>query len=1047
MNMYSKLLIFLLFVPSLLLAENTQAQSALTLNVKNKSLQETIRIIEGASGYSFVFNPEMVDNFAKTVSLTANNSSIHEVMAQLSAQTGIAHRIQDNAVVLEKPATAQQSRGKGAIAGTVVDEKGDPVTGAIAIVLGLPGIGTATDADGKYLLPDVPAKTVSVQISLMTYETLVVEGVTVAAGKTTPLNVALKESTQQLGEVVVTANYRQASAAGLYAVQKLSASMTDGLSADLIKRTSDNNVGQVLKRVAGVTVQDNKFVTVRGMSERYNNVQLNGSSLPSTEPNRRNFSFDIIPSTLIENVVVNKTFTPDLPGEFTGGLVQVRTLSVPDEKFFNISLGTGANTISTGEEFQSNRRFKTDYFLGEVDRRAWYAGRTAEEFEQSKTTAAQNNHYGIYKFTAAPLQNYSLSFGLPFKIHERHKLGLVAAATYRHEETRDDIKEIHTFGRDTLRTGLSDQFNKNYKFVTAVGAIANLGWETANHAVTWRNLFNNRFTHTILNRMVWEYYDNNNEQELYSSPLQARLLQTQLDGEHSFFKRRLKLTWNADYNQTSRINPDDRFTMGLAQAGPADDDTYLINWYHALGPSRPYISSGFIMHSRLDETKKNTGANAEYTFRLLNREQKLKAGFHHSKRDADYAQAYLHAFVDFTRPTPDGTSLHYLFDPANFDSGLLYYKFSGFSDRQADYYEGEQTIDAFYLMGEITPLKPLRIIGGIRLEDAVTKTMTVMQGYDSDYKLHINNSLITRSEKEWLPSVTAIYSITPSLNFRAAYSESLARPDFRELAYVEYYNVNDRLEMRVLKPLETSSTRNCDLRLEWYPALGEVVSVSAFYKDFHKPVEKVIRVKADMQNFELFTVNLDRAVIRGLELNFRKSFGFVAPPLKDLWLSGNFALIEGNVESEETFGGMEKKSRNRPLQGLAPYNANAALAYEGARFGASVNYTRVGRTLVYCGVEEYSDQYENPRNVLDLQLSARFLKQRLEVKLNASDVLAEDIIIYQNMSFNDIGGVPPETGGLGYDNTGLGMDYNRGDYVMSRIGRGINLSATVTYKF
>jgi hypothetical protein len=215
--------------------------------------------------------------------------------------------------------------------------------------------------------------------------------------------------------------------------------MTDGISSDLIKRTSDNNIAQVLKRVAGVTVSDGKFVTIREMSERYNNVQLNGSSLPSTEPNRRNFSFDIIPSNLIENVTVNKTFTPDLPGEFTGGLMLVKTLSLPEEKFLSLSLGSGVNTISTGNEFQTNQRFKSDYFFGETDSRTWFLGREAEQVTQSVTNAGKMNHYDIYKYTTAPLQNYALSFGLPVKINEWHKIGSVAAATYRHEEPIDDM--------------------------------------------------------------------------------------------------------------------------------------------------------------------------------------------------------------------------------------------------------------------------------------------------------------------------------------------------------------------------------------------------------------------------------------------------------------------------------------------------------------------------------------------------------------------------------------------------------------------------------
>ena len=952
----------------------------------------------------------------------------------------------------------QQPRAKGILTGTVLDEKGEPITGATVFIFKPAGTsrGTVTDIDGKYTLTDVPAGTASVQFSFLSYETLQVTDVEIASGKTTPLDVSLKEATRQLGEVIVTAKYNQASAIGLYAAQKLSVSMTDGISSDLIRRTADNNIGQVLKRVAGVTVQDGKYVTVRGMSERYNNVQLNGSSLPSTEPNRRNFSFDIIPASLIENVTVNKTFTPDLPGEFTGGLVQVKTLSIPDKKFLGISLGTGGNTTGTGKEFQTNRRFKTDYFLGETDRRTWYAGHTVDPV-YSATNAGQMNHYGIYKYNTAPLQNYSLSFGLPVKINEQHKIGLIAAATYRHEETREDIKEVNTFSRDSLRKGMSDHFNKNYKFVTATGAVANIGWETHNHAITWRNLFNNRFTHSTLNRIMHDYYDNGIIiHEIYASPLQSRLTQTQIDGEHFLFSRSLKLTWSADYNQTARISPDDRFAQawvhGNHESVPSPYDTYLFNWMYSMGTSSPFISTQFVMHNRLDETKKNAAAAAEYSFRFLNREQKLKAGVHHSERRANYDQMYLHAFIDnaIRQQYPaDVTGLHRLYDPANFDSGLLYYKAGGFG--HADYYEGEQTIDALYLMGEITPLKPLRIIGGIRLEDAETKTLTRVKGWrkvDGKDQFFSEDDIVTRPEQEWLPSVTAIFAITSGLNFRAAYSESLARPDFRELVHVEYFNVNDRVQVKNLKPLETSSSRNIDLRLEWYSSLGEVVSFSAFYKDFDKPVEKVMRITADAQTFELLTLNLDRAVMRGLELNFRKSFGFITPPLKNFWLSGNFTLMEGNINAVNEVYVI--KARKRPLQGLAPYNANASLAYEGNRFGIAANYTRVGRTLLYGGYYECTDQYENPRNVLDLQLSARFFKQRLEVKLNASDVLNEDIIVYRNTGDTNIGGTEVPAGyqtGHKYDNTSVGMDYNEGDYVMNRIGKGINLSIAVTYKF
>jgi TonB-dependent receptor len=1016
-----------------------------------ESLQNRLERIIKEGGISVSYTAEAVQS-VQAPALKPQNSQPEEWLRESLRNTGLTCAVVGDrmyAVIRQaKTATATTTvptqQGKGVIAGTVFDEDGEPVIGATVVVLGqLPSIGTATDAEGKFNLNKVPAKTVTVQFSLMSYQTLVVEDVKVAAGKTTPLNITLKESAQQLGEVVVTAKYNQASAAGMYAIQKLNASMTDGISSDLIKKTGDNNIAQVLKRVAGVTVNDGKFVTIRGISEKYNNVQLNGSSLPSTEPNRRNFSFDIVPSNLIENVTINKTFTPDLPGEFIGGLVQIKTLSIPDEKSVSLSVGSGLNTIATGNEFQTNQRFKSDYFSGETNSRTWFLGREDEGSKQSIINAGNMNHYSFYSYTAAPLQNYALSLGLPLQINEQHKAGIVAAATYRHEESLEDIKEINTFKRDTMVENMGWHFNKSYKFVTSVGAITNLGWETRNHAVTWRNLFNNRFTHTTLNRIMFSSYTFQQPQlELYTSPLQARLLQTQLDGEHSFFRRRLKLTWNADYNKTSRTTPDDRYAvanMFSSTTFPSPDDSYIFLWGPSFGPSNPFLSTQFIMHSRLDEIKKNAGANAEYSFLLLDNEQKLKAGALHSSRDANYEQAYLKAFKQIHSGL-DVTSLKGLFDPANFESGDLYYKTSGYDNRLVDYYYGDQTINAYYLMGEITPVAPLKIVGGVRIEDAETIVETVADSFDEKGALRIYNDTITRSEKKWLPSITAIYSITPALNFRAAYSENLVRADFRELTRVSYWDVQNRLEVKNSRPLEETNVKNYDLRLEWYPASGEVVSLSAFLKDFDKPVEKVVRMASDQQNFSLLTVNLDRFIMRGLELNFRKSLHFISRALDDLWIGGNFALVDGKVQAGSDIWRIEK--RKRTLQGLSPYSLNASLMYEGDRFGTSASYTRVGRVLIYGGEEEWRDWYENPRNVLDLQVYARFLKRRLEIKINASDILNEDILVYQNRGINGT-----NSGVVDVDLSASGKDYNEGDYVMSRTGKGVNLTLTATYKF
>ncbi len=319
-SMNLRCVFFLLGV--LIFSTMLQAQSMDVQYPGGESLKQRIERIIKTSHKNIVYDSKLVEAI-KVSSLKSTETDAEYLLSLSLKSTGLTFKkMEDGSYVIkideEKKTSVPQQKtsGKGSLSGTVLDEKGLPITGATVIVPGTT-IGTTTDLDGKYLLSHIPSGTTTIQISFMSYETLQVKDVKIAVGKATPLDVVLKESTQQLGEVVVTATYGQASATGLYAKQKNMATLSDGISADMIKKTSDNNVAQVLKRVSGVTIDNGKYVTVRGMSERYNNVQLNGASLPSTEPNRRNFAFDVIPSGLVDNVTINKTFTPDMPGEFT----------------------------------------------------------------------------------------------------------------------------------------------------------------------------------------------------------------------------------------------------------------------------------------------------------------------------------------------------------------------------------------------------------------------------------------------------------------------------------------------------------------------------------------------------------------------------------------------------------------------------------------------------------------------------------------------------------------------------------------------------------
>jgi len=1037
----------LLFLAGMLFSPAWLSGQEINRDFPAQPLSERVTQIAAAAQKTITFDANQISNI-QAGALEAKNSSVDQVLAGSLRLTGYSFRqLSDQSYIIYRERDDDSKTGRGSISGTVLDEKQVPVTGVTVLISGTT-TGTATDADGKYRLQSVPAGTIAVRFSFLSFETLEVKDVTINPGKATRLDVVMKESSEELNEVVVTANYKQASAEGLYAKQKAMVAMADGISADQIKKTSDNNIAQVLKRVAGVTIDNGKYVTVRGMSERYNNVQLNGTSLPSTEPNRRNFSFDVIPSALVDNVTISKTFTPDMSGEFTGGLVEVNTLAVPDEQFFNVTVGTGMNTQSTGKDFRSNKRYSGDWLFGNIDDRKWYTGRTETASGVNVVNAGKINNYGLQKYTAAPVQNYELTLGLPFHLGNNQKLGVMAALTYRNEQTVETIKEGHMITRDSL---YKESFRN--KFVTAAGAVANVGWEMPGHKITWRNLYNNRFSHTNQERYISKYYETYQFAEQYSVPLVNRLWQTQLDGEH-LVSDRLKVNWKASYNKVNRTNPDDRLITGRL-GGTATDGEEVFAWssYTLISEggtgNKENIHEGHLMYSDLEETKKNAGIDLEYTAIVAGNRQRIKAGYLGTFRKADFQQQYLKGAIPngVNIDSLTGRSPHEFFATEHFSEGIMKYVVSGMQGDAADYYTGNQDVHAAYLMGEFSFLRKLRLTTGVRVEKAKTEVTSELLNRETGA---ISDSLVTLEKTDWLPGGTLVYNITNNLNARMAYSRTIARPDFRELSLCRYYNVDDRVSVVNLGAIRQSTTDNFDLRLEWYPQAGEVLSVSAFYKKFHDPVEIITQMTSSQQSFYMYPVNLDEATAKGLEFNVRKSLGFIVPGtfLKNLYVSGNATWIKGdvtyNIDRLLEHAEIQREDRSRPLVGLSPYLMNAGLAYQGNVIGVAINYGSEGRKLVTSGDYEKYDQYEESRDILDLQLSARFMREKLEVKFNAGDLLNQDIIVYRNCGY-DIG--DESNDGAYTDLTGLGMNYNDGDWVMSRVKKGVNLSLSVSYKF
>lgn len=948
-------------------------------------------------------------------------------------------------LTLSEIATAQSL---GTIAGTVRDEKNEPLPGVTIKVE--QGGGAVTGIDGSYRI-NLNAGKYTLTFSYVSFESKEISEVVVKANDITDLSVVMREATRKtsLSEVVVKATYRQASIEGLYNKQKNNSAISDGISSEQIRRTPDNNAAQVLRRVSGITIQDNKFVTVRGMSERYNNVMLNNSMLPSTEPNRRNFSFDIIPSALIDNIIVNKTATPDMPGEFAGGVVQVQTKDIPDKNVVSFATGTGYNTLSAGQPFQSLKRSSSEFMGRPGDQRDWWWGKWSESAYKDailsqdfkKITDLDKkipNNWGLYEYGYTPMQQYQLYIGRLINLSkDKGSIGVSVAGTYRNEQAITDVAELY-------RVGDFDIQGKIYDFTTSASGLANIAYQNKGHKIAFKNLYTKRYTHStqVVNGQLLGASGINSYTDLINS---NDLYQNKLEGDHTIPGTKAKINWSLDRSELKRLQPDTRSSIRQGGAYGLGDAS------GAFGLTTGGLS---VLNAYLNEVRWSYTLNTTIPFKLFGQEQKFKAGGLYYKRNADYTFAGLkYQLTPFSTVQneiynrPD----YFIADPEFINERGLWYRPAGPSFGTApEAYTGRQDLAAVYGMLDMKLTENLRFVGGVRMEnnrmDVTTKDFTFDGG-----NLIVRDTTRSYKKTNFLPSLNLIYSLSRKSNVRVAFSQTLARPDFRERSPFLYFDFYEFVTYSGAVGLNDTRTTNIDLRYEYYPKAGEVFTASLFYKKFKNPVELVQQLSST--GAVNFYFNLESSTNYGFETDFRKTLGFISGDrgfLRNLYVSGNFTYMISEVDYNiqkllAVASGLNPDdvssngNRKRPLQGLSPYIINGAIGYQDKKMGAQMSYNRIGPRLITGGPNPFEDQYEIARDVIDLQVSGRFWRNRIEARLNVSDLLQQPFIIYQNAATS--------ADKQNLDNTEAGPkgnNYDKGrDIVRQKNYRGSNISLSI----
>lgn len=880
----------------------------------------------------------------------------------------------------------------GFISGKIIDsENGEPIIGANIIIQGT-NLGTSSDLDGNFSIKNIPEGEYVLVISYISYITQKVEKVIVQNGKVTYLNISLKPSAIELGEeVVVISEKLNNYEAALLNQRKKSNQISDGISSEQIKKLTDNTTAETLRRLPGITLIDNKYIYIRGISERYNVALLNNSPLASSEPDKKDFAFDLIPSNLIENTIVIKSFTPDELGEFSGGLVKINTIEFPQKEQLSFSYSTSfVNNVST-KSFSTYEGSSTD-FLGFDN---GYRDLPKEfpdplkykllDIQYTDTTryyysSLLNDKWGLKSSKAILDQSFGLTYANNFSVFD-NDLGFVSALTYKISENVKDIitKDIEDRENNAFFFDYKGRkYNKNIYW----GAIFNLSYKLGlKNKISLKNTFTTN-TDDEVTRMRGFKYDYQDERIITALHFtQRNLYSTQLNGSNYLpLLNGLIINWRGSYSSSFRNEPD--FRRSVYTRSILDSNSTVP--FRAYIPRDPELYAGGRYYSYSREFKRGLGIDITNDLGFL----KWKTGVFHSNSKRTFNARLLSV------TSPSGVAsqlignyeLDSVYSAENFRKRIIVMR--EYYDPSNDYTSSDNLF-AYYIMAEI-PIGLLdydiSLITGARIENYVLRLRTT-----SSLATGLKPITVDKFNSDLLPALAFIIRLNDITNLRLSFSKNINRPQFREIAPFLYYNFEDQTQVRGNPELKQASIANYDIRFEIFPKINEIISFGLFLKEIRNPIEKVFVISTGQNDRSYENASFARNF--GLEIEYRTSLEIISQSLDNFLLISNYSRIWSEIE--ETNRGTGKTFR--PMQGQSPYVINLILNYSNTELdlSASISYNRFGKRIFETANFAGDDIYEFPRNLLDLTISKR-ISSSIELKLTVKDLLAEKFEFYED---------------------------------------------------
>jgi TonB-dependent receptor len=941
-------------------------------------------------------------------------------------------------------ATAQinTSNEKYNVYGKVYDKtNAEELIGASVYLLNS-STGTITDFNGSYELNEIPKGQQKIICQYISYQNDTLE---LNISEDVAFNFQLVEETITLGSIDLITKVNRKEESYVVNLQKKSAGMLNTLSKKQMSITGSSNAADAVKNVSGVNVQGGKYVYVRGLSDRYSLVTLNGIALPSLDPNKNSVQMDLIPSNVIDNILVFKTFTPDLPGNFTGGLVDVNTSDFPDSLELNFNYSTGYRSLSNlNSNFTGQKSSSTDwlgYDDGSRDRPSFVqqnginffnpssfadaysyaqtqdlniAEMTYDEFlssderwkwlEQARinandslTIATQSfsNNWNPEKFKSGLNQSINFSLGNKYTFGE-NQIGFNSGVNY---------KKKYAFYEDA-QIGRYKQTGINAETLTA----QKTGTESRGDEHVFGSIFMNASLHfnqkhkikfvSMLNQngqSSARYFSGENrsdafglfEEQRTQRYMERQLKTSQISGTHLFeAHKKSELTWNFGHTKSYQNTPDLKvFTNSYEYLMLEDEDTG--DFYQDTAPTysiQPNLYSAPTRYYRFLK-ENNTNLKIDYK-RNLNEEEFIKIGLSYlekNRENQEFRYTYNSNGIGYNNSIDDYFSTENTIVGQSINGNGGNAAFINVLDNTEirNQFTAEQIIMSTYIMGTLKPLEVLEVTAGIRLED------TAIQAQSQDASQTIGKL----DNLDFLPALNLKYNIDEGTQIRMSYGRTLARPSFREIAPTAWFDFETSFQFIGNPELKRTLVNNFDLRIEKYLPGAGLISVSGFYKQFNNPIEQVMNPQA--QNVELSWRNVQEANVLGMELEYKKKF--VLEEGEYLTLGFNTSIIHSKTQIDplelELIRAFDPEhSATRPMYGQSPYIVNLYTQYQMAGWNVGANFNVSGRSIVI--VQKGAvDVYEAPKPMLNLKVDKQMSK-RTKLSLSASNILSAKRLWY-----------------------------------------------------